>query len=186
MGVAREHGDRAAVAAGASISRPHIWDRGYSGQTWFPWFYYWDPQLEHARLTTAGVEQERALEMEHGAACNNIPEPSQARSPLDTYAIDAAPSRDGVHVRLAPDVGPPEALLVALRCHRAWLRLRPRALSRDDLFALDDIKVVVHAGARDGVDVVISSDTRGVRNELERRALLAVGRAKRVQAMQPR
>ena len=186
MRVARKHGDRAGVAAGASKSHPHVWDRPYSGQTWFPWFYYWDPQLEHARLTSAGIEQAQALELEHRAACNDIPERSQARSPLDTYAIDAARVRDGVRVHVAAEVGPPDALLVALRCHRAWLRLRPGSLERDDVFALDGLKVVVHAGARDGVDVLLSSDDPALIGELDRRARAAVTRAHRVQAMQPR
>lgn len=88
-------------------------------------------------------------------------------------------------VRLAADVGPPEVLLVGLRCHRAWLRLRPRPDAHEDLLGLDGLKVVVHAGARDGVDVLVSTDAPAGLDELERRAGVAMTRAKRLRAMQP-
>ena len=183
MRAASEHGARAAVSTDPSSSRPHVWDHPYRGRTWYPWFYYWDPELEYARLAAAGVEGKQALELAHRAACNGIPEPAQARSPLDLYAIDGTRLRDGVSLFLAVDVGPPEALLVALRCHRAWLRLLPRAEAHEDVLALDGVKVVVHAGARDGIDVMFSSNDPVVLTEIERRVRVAV--AKRLRAMQP-
>ena len=185
MRAAREHGRKAAASTKSSTSRPHVWDEPYRGRSWYPWFYYWDPDLEQARLAAAGLERSQALELEHRAACNGIPERAQARSSLDTYAMDSTRLGHGVIVHLAADVGPPEVLLVALRCHRAWLGLIPRVDARDDLLALDGVKLVVHAGARDGIDVLFSSDEAGLLPEIERRARVAVARAKRVRDMVP-
>lgn len=186
MYAASEHGGRAAAASAPSTSSPHVWDQPYGGRTWFPWFYYWDPELEHARLTAAGIEDGEAREREYHAACNEIPEHAQARSALDTYALDESRLRDGVMLHLASDVGPPEVLLVALRCHRAWLRVVRRAKAGDNVLALDGVKVVVSAGARDGVDVLISSDAPAVVTEIERRARVAIARAQRLRATQLR
>ncbi len=185
MRAVRERAGRAAANNEPSTSSPHVWNQPYGGQTWYPWFYYWDPDLEHARLLAAGIQEGGALELEYRAACNEMPERVQARSALDTYAIDARRLRDGMLVHLAESVGPPEALLVALRCHRTWLRLLPRGEAHEDLLALDGIKVVVHAGARDGVDVLFSSDDLDILTEIERRARIAVARATRLRAMQP-
>lgn len=74
-------------------------------------------------------------------------------------------------------------LLVALRCHRAWLRVAPHADAREDVLALDGVKLVVHAGARDGVDVLISGDAPTLVTEIERRARVAIARAQRLRAI---
>lgn len=182
---AREHGMKAQATSRDSTSHPHVWDRPYAGRTWYPWFYYWDPDLERARLATAGIQETQALELEYRAACNGIPERARARSLLDAYAVGSRRQRDSVTLHLAAEVGPPEALLVGLRCHRAWIRLIPRADARDDLLAVDGVTVVVHAGAHDGVDVLLSSDDPAVLGEIERRARMTVARANRLRDVKP-
>jgi hypothetical protein len=181
---AREHGKRAAANSQTSVSSLHVWDEPYSGQTWYPWFYYWDPDLERARLAAAGLDATAAIELEHRASCNRIPEQAQARSPLDTYSLGTTRLRDGVLLRVAADAGPPEVLLVRLRCHRAWLRRAVRAGAQEDVVAIAGLKIVVHAGAHDGIDVLFSSDDPVVLGEVERRARIAVTRAGRLRAKQ--
>lgn len=180
MRAARAQGMRASSNSGMPRSNPHRWDQPYNGQSWYPWYYYWDPNSEHQQLEAARISD--AIELEYHAACAGIPETAQARSPLDMYAVESTRLRDGVIVRLDVDAGPPEVLLVSMRCHRAWLRLAPREAASQDMIAVAGVKVVVHAG-RDGIEVMFSNGEAAVA-ELDRRARVAVMRAQRLRAIQ--
>lgn len=162
-----------------------MWDQPYAGRTWYPWAYYWDPDLEYARVVATGLDQTGALERVYRAACHEIPQRARERSPLDAYALDITRVPDGVILHLGPEVGPPEALLVGLRCHHAWLQLIPRVEASEDVLAVDGVKVVVHAGARVGIDIFFTSAAPSAVSEVERRARIAVTRAKRLRDAQP-
>lgn len=123
-----------------------------------------------------------ALVIEHRAACDTIPEHVQALSSFDSYAFGSARVGDGILIHLVPEAGPPEVLLVAIRCHEVWLRLSPRAGARDDVMAVDGTKVVVHAAGRDAIEVMISSPDPRAIDQLERRAQIAVRRARQLRA----
>jgi hypothetical protein len=180
MTEAAEHGTMAAQSGGPYAGTPHPWDRpgAYSGHGWYPWYYYWDPSIEHRRLAAAHVAAAEAVKLEYQAACTGIQETTQATSPLDIYALGSERLRDAVILHLAPEAGPPEVLLVRMRCHRAWLRLAPRDDEPNDLIAVDGAKIVVHAGGRDTIEVMFSIGDPVALSELDRRAQIAVLRAK--------
>lgn len=170
------HGTKAAQSGGPYASSPYYWNHPYTpGQGWYPW-YYWDPIAEHQRLAATHTSAAEAVKLEHQAACATIPELTQSLSPFDVHAVGRTP--DGVILHLAPEAGPPDVLLVLLRCHRAWLRLARRAGDPDDLIAVDGAKVVVHAGGRTTIEVMFSTKDPAALAELERRAHVAVQRAK--------
>lgn len=180
MRTARDHGMMAERHVGASTAQPHRWDRPYTGDTWYPWFYYWEPELEHRRLVAANVSPTDARERVHRSACAGIPAGAQARSLLDTYALDSARLGNAVMVHISKDAGPPEALLVGMRCHRAWLQLGPREIETQDMLAIDGVNIVVSAGVRDGIDVMFWTDDPRMLGEIELRARISVIRAKRL------
>lgn len=178
MNEAAEHGTMAAQSDGTYARTPYYWNHPYSGHGWYPWYYYWDPSAEHSQLAAAHASAADAVKLEHQAACTEIPEPTQALSPFDVYALDSDRTPDAVILHLAPEAGPPEVLLVRMRCHRAWLRLAPRDDEPHDLIAVDGAKVVVHADGRDRVEVMFSIKDPVALSELDRRAQIAVLRAK--------
>lgn len=178
MTQAAEHGTVAAQSGGSYSGTPYSWNHPYSGQGWYPWYYYWDPSIEHRRLAAAHASAAEAVKLEHQAACTGVPEPMQALSPFDVYTLDSERTPDGMILHLAPEAGPPEVLLVRMRCHRAWLRLAPRDDEPHDLIAVDGAKVVVHAGGRDTIEVMFSIKDPVALAELNRRARIAGLRAK--------
>jgi hypothetical protein len=185
----RQAADRSARAQRAegvgSIPNPHSWQAPYAGQGWYPWFYYWDPRLEHRRLLDANVPAEEALKLEHRAACEGIPERMQELSPFESYAFGSARLSSGILLHLSSEAGPPEVLLVRLRCHEAWLRVVPRPDVSNDLMAVAGATLVVHAGGRETIEVMMSIADPLAVDELDRRAQIAVRRAKRSRARAP-
>ena len=177
---ARVRGERARRALGdGSITGPHRWQEPYAGQGWYPWYFSWDPSLEHERLLAANVGPAEAVVLEHRAACESIPESIQALSPFDSYAFGSARLADGILIHLSADAGPPEVLLVRLRCHETWLRLAPRSDAANDLLSIAGATFVVHAVGRETIEVMMSVADRSTLAEIERRALLSVRRARR-------
>jgi hypothetical protein len=75
---------------------------------------------------------------------------------------------DGVRVFLHPDAGQPEALLRALRCHRAWMMLGDRGME-DCPLDLAGIHVVAQ-GDPTGISVDITVHDPNLVPELQRRA----------------
>ena len=190
MQAARDHGeaasrtrDRAVVLGTPYHTGPrYYWGHPYWGQGYYPWYYYWDPRLDHLRLAEAHQTAADSLRAEYEAACVTVPTASQALSPLDVYALSSDRLDDGVVVHVARDAGPPEALLAGMRCHRAWLRLEPRPQAKDSLVTVDGATVVVHAARDgDGIEVMFSIKDDAGRSELVRRAQLTVLRARQRQ-----
>ena len=183
MRKAAQHGAHASRALGNGwIASPPSWQQPYTGRGWYPWSYYWEPGREYRQLLDAQVPAKDALLQRHRAACETIPDRIQALSPFESYAFGSARLDDGVLVHLVPDAGPPDALLVALRCHEAWLRLAPRDSARDDVLGVDGISLVVDASGRDTIEVMIVGSDRRAVDELERRAHIAVRRANEMRA----
>ena len=69
---------------------------------------------------------------------------------------------------LTPEAGPPERLLADLRCHRAWMMLRPENMATCPL-DLPGLKVDVR-GDKEGITLSIVVENPKLVDELPRRA----------------
>ncbi|HEX2691038.1 MAG TPA: hypothetical protein VHN14_30700 [Kofleriaceae bacterium] len=87
------------------------------------WFGTWDTTAEHRRLAEIHRTAAAQLEAEYEQACGDTPAATASVSPLQRYGIGGSPIPDGTLVLLSPQAGPPDQLLAAMRCHRAWMML---------------------------------------------------------------
>ena len=69
---------------------------------------------------------------------------------------------------LSPDAGSPDALLSAMRCHRAWMMLG-RADMDDCPLDLPGLRVSAHGDA-EGIELTMTIDDPALVPELRRRA----------------
>lgn len=142
-----------------------------------PWYYYWDPAREHARLADAHRDAAEILKVAYQSSCTAVPDELRTVSPLAAYATSMERVASGVVFQLDPAAGPPEVVLARLRCHRGWLQLEPRADAGDEPLLIPSASWVTHA-ATASIEVMATVDA-AVLPELERRAALTVERAKR-------
>jgi hypothetical protein len=131
-----------------------------------PWFYYWDAD-EHARLAQEHRSEAAAIEAEYAQACGTTPAADVSVSPLQRWAIGGQPAPRGAIVYLSSDAGPPERVLAAMRCHRAWMMLGRNGMD-DCPLDLAGIEVVAHATA-DSIEVLITTRDPSLVAELQRR-----------------
>lgn len=149
---------------------PYLRRRG-----WAPWTYSWDPGTEHLAERDAHLASAETLETRYREACADLPVAAESSSPLTRHGRSAAPIDGGVALVLDPDAGPPEDVLAAIRCHRAWLALEDRPAS-DDVVALDGLRYSVEI--RDEIiELRITATNAGELDELRRRAEIAVARS---------
>jgi len=131
------------------------------------WLGTWDTAVEHRRLAQLHRSKAAELQAEYEQACGDTPIEIVSISPLSRYGVAASPTSDGMSVLLSPDAGPPDHLLAALRCHRAWMMLDRTDM--DDC-PLDLLGLQVSAqGDADGIELTITVPDRTLVPELQRR-----------------
>ena len=132
------------------------------------WFGMWDTTAEHQHIAQLHRTQAAQLEAEYEQACGETPAAIASISPVQRYGVGTSPVPGGTVVLLSPDAGSPDALLAAMRCHRAWMML-----GRTDM---DDCPLDLpglHVSARgdaNGIELSITIDDPSLVNELRRRA----------------
>jgi len=143
---------------------------------WAPWTYSWDPATEHLAERDAHLAAAETLEVRYREACADLPVITESTSPLTRHGLSAAPIDAGVAFMLAPAAGPPEEVLAAIRCHRAWLVLEDRPTASEDVVALDGLRYSVQI--RDEVlELRVTTTVAGAVSELRRRAEAAIARS---------
>jgi hypothetical protein len=174
---AREHGQIAAERWRWPESRPDGTGAigGQPDARWSPWFYFWDPAIDHERMAEAHRAAAAQLEAEYQAACGDRPAAEVAVSPIQRWAIGGTNTGDGAILYLSRDAGTPEQLLGTMRCYRAWMMLG-RTHTDDDPLALDDVQVVVHPTGS-AIEVLLTTRAEKLVPELQRRAAAAVENA---------
>lgn len=143
------------------------------GSHWSPWYYYWDPRAEYVALADAHRTAADELRVRYESACALVPRGAEAVSPLAAYATASETMDRGVVILLAPEAGPPEAVLARLRCRRAWLALEPRPDAADEPLLLDGAIAVAHANDA-GTVVMLTVMDRAAVAELRRRAFATI------------
>lgn len=132
------------------------------------WYGMWDTAPEYRRRADVHRSAAAQLEAEYAEACAEVPTGLALVSPLQRYAIGGSPVDRGALVLLSPDAGPPDRLLAAMRCHRAWMMLG-RADMGDCPLDLPGIQVSAHGDAN-GIELTITVSDPALVPELRRRA----------------
>jgi len=132
-----------------------------------PWLRTWDTSAEHERLSRIHRSDAAGLQAAYDDACRDRSGTDVTMSPLRRLGGSSWTTRTGVVVEL-DKAESPDTLLVALRCHRAWMMIAPTA-GMDDC-ALDLPGLVLDArGTPEGVTLVITVDSPKLIPELQRR-----------------
>jgi hypothetical protein len=158
---------RTAYPGGVSGSGRDFWN-----PSWYPWTYTWDADA-HAAAAQQHVRAAEELEEDYRAACAPVAPGAESKSPIDAYLQGVEDVDDGVVLHLAPEAGPPDQLLMHLRCHRAWLAVNGLDRVPDSPLGVRGLRVEVRA-VPGGVDVTLTSDDSGGPEELRRRAVRAL------------
>ena len=133
-----------------------------------PWYRTWNATGEHERLAAIHRGKAAELNAEYAAACGDRSSAEVAISPLARYGIGGWPTQSGAILYLSSTAGPPDRLLEAIKCHRAFMMLAPSGM--DDC-PLDLPGLVLDArGDADGITVSLSVEDRAQIPELQRRA----------------
>jgi hypothetical protein len=132
------------------------------------WFGSWDTVSEHRKVAQYHREAAVQLEAAYEEACGDTPGAIASVSPLQLYGVGGSPVAGGTLVLLSAEAGPPDKLLSAMRCHRAWMML-----GRTDM---DDCPLDlpgIHVDARgdaNGIELTITVADPRLVDELRRRA----------------
>jgi hypothetical protein len=132
------------------------------------WYGTWDTGAEHHRLAQVHRSAAAQLEAEYEQACGDLPAEVASVSSLQRYALGGSPTANGTVVLLSAAAGPPDRLLAAMRCHRAWMML-----GRTDMDAcpLDLPGLQVSArGDEGGIELTMTVSDPSLIDELRRRA----------------
>jgi hypothetical protein len=132
------------------------------------WFGTWDTAAEHRRLAQIHRSAAAQLQADFEEACREIPAEVVSVSPVQRYGVGGSPIANGWLVLLSADAGPPDRLLVMMRCHRAWMML-----GRTDMEAcpLDLPGLQVSArGDASGIELTMTVNDPSLVAELQRRA----------------
>jgi hypothetical protein len=132
------------------------------------WFGTWDTGAERRRLAQVHRSAAAQLQAEYEQACLEIPAEVVSVSPLQRYAIGGVPTAGGTLVLLSAEAGPPERLLAAMRCHRAWMMLG-RTNMDDCPLDLPGLHVSARGDAG-GIELTMAVDDPALVDELRRRA----------------
>lgn len=146
------------------------------------WFGSWDTVSEHRKAAEYHRDAAAELEAEYEQACGDASGESVSVSPLQRYGIGASSVPGGTLVLLSPGAGPPDKLLSAMRCHRAWMMLG-RTDMDDCPLDLPGIHVEARGDAN-GVELTITVADPQLVDELRRRAAhdLEAGQRRRAEA----
>lgn len=132
------------------------------------WTGSWDTRAEHERRVQSHRSAAAQLEAEYDAACDGATAASASMSPIQRFATSGYPIDDGVVLLLTNEVGSPQALLAAMRCHRAWMMLG-RSNMDDCPLDLPGIRISAKGDAH-GIELTITEPDPTLVAELQRRA----------------
>jgi hypothetical protein len=132
------------------------------------WYRRFDTAQDEARAAEGHRSAAADLHAKYEEACGSAPLGEVSISPLQRYALGGTNLDNGVLLFLDPSAGRPEALLRAIRCHRAWMMLGTRGMEECPL-DLAGIHVVAY-GDPSGISVEITTSDPAVVPELQRRA----------------
>jgi hypothetical protein len=90
-----------------------------------PWYRSWGSNEDHEELAQFHRAEAKALSAQYAAACGAVSSVDAAVSPLAKFGMGGWATQSGAIVYLSPDSGPPEQLMQAIACHRAWMMLAP-------------------------------------------------------------
>jgi hypothetical protein len=147
------------------------------------WSGTWDTAAEHRRLAQVHRSAASQLEAEYEQACGATSTDIVSISPLQRHAIGGSPIADGTLVLLSPEAGPPDRLLAAMRCHRAWMMLG-RTDMGDCPLDLPGIRVSARGDA-EGIELTITIGDPALVPELQRRAAHDLEAAQHLHAAHP-
>jgi hypothetical protein len=167
LDAAREHDRRAHELARWPETRPSgsgTFDDPRAGL----WYRRVDTVQEEKQAAASHCSSAADIHARYQEACGDAPLSEVSVSPLQRHALGGTNVEDGVIVFLRPDAGTPEALLRAIRCHRAWMMLGERGME-DCPLDLEGIRVVAH-GDPTGISVEITVADPALVPELQRRA----------------
>ncbi len=132
------------------------------------WYGRWDVASDHRAAAEEHRTNAAEIEQEYEQACGDTPAEVLAVSPLRRYGVGGTNTAQGVIVVLSPDAGPPDRLLAAMRCHRAWMMLG-RADMDDCPLDLPGLEVEAHGDAS-AISLVLTVADPALVPELQRRA----------------
>jgi len=132
------------------------------------WRGTWDTVAEHRRNAQAHRGAAAQLEAEYQEACGDSSHAQVSVSPLVRFGVGGSAIPGGTLVLLSPDAGPPDKLLAAMRCHRAWMMLGRTGMD-DCPLDLPGLHVSARGDAN-GIELSITIDDPSLVNELRRRA----------------
>jgi hypothetical protein len=132
------------------------------------WYGAWDTGAEHRRLAQVHRSAAAQLEAEYEQACGDLPADVVSVSPVQRYALGGGPTANGTVVLLSAAAGPPERLLAAMRCHRAWMMLG-RTDMDDCPLDLPGLQVSAR-GDSGGIELTMTVGDPSLIDELRRRA----------------
>jgi len=143
------------------------------------WSGTWDTVAEHHRLAMVHRSAAAQIEAEYEQACGDTPAAVASVSPLQRHGVGSSPIPGGTLMLLSPDAGPPDRLLSAMRCHRAWMMLG-RSDMDDCPLDLPGLRIEAQ-GHDDAVELTITVADPTLVDELRRRAAhdLEAGQARR-------
>lgn len=141
------------------------------------WSGRWDTEEDHRRMAQVHRGEAAQLEVAYQDACGTASANEVMVSPLRRYGVWTGSSEGGSIAVLGPDAGPPEKLLAALRCHRAWMMLGRSAMD-DCPLDLPGLHVAARGDAA-GTELTFTIDDATLVPELRRRV------ARDVEAKQP-
>lgn len=148
--------------------QPVYGNPGGLDQSPFVWGGSWDTVQEHRRHAAEHRTAAAQLEAEYEEACGDRPMTEVSVSPLQRYGIGGSPTATGALVLLSTDAGPPERLLAAMRCHRAWMMLG-RTDMDDCPLDVPGLKVSARGGEHE-IQLDLRVDDKKWIPELQRRA----------------
>lgn len=132
------------------------------------WYGTWDTATEHHRLAATHRSAAARLQADYDEACRDMPYETVSVSPLQRYGVGGNDVENGTLVILRPDAGPPDRLLAAMRCHRAWMMIQ-RTDMADCPLDLPGIRVSARGDAQ-AIEVTITVSDPALVTELRRRA----------------
>jgi hypothetical protein len=176
LDAAREHARRSAELESWPETRPDATGEANDPKAGL-WYRRLDTKNDYERLSQTHRAQAVQLYEQFDEACATIPSSEVGISPLQRYGRGGANLTDGVVIFLDPAAGPRDRLLVALRCHRAWMMLGESGMD-DCPLDLADLDIAVH-GDPEGVSVEITTANAALVPELQRRSAVELDRAAR-------
>ena len=169
LSIASREGDRAEELVRWPDSRPGSDGTNVSQERAAgTWFGTWDTAAEHRRLAQVHRSAAAQLQAEYEEACGERPAEVVSVSPLQRHAVGGSATADGTVVLVSPEAGPPDRLLGAMRCHRAWMMLG-RTDMDDCPLDLPGLRVSARGDAN-GIELTMTVSDPSLVPELRRRA----------------